>query len=96
MAGSAIRRSIARSLRHSRSNTTNPLPGNSRWARIDRQLVEDAASLPLVNEGGIDFVSARVHNYQANPYGASSQTNSGANEPGGPPPIASRDLTRAE
>ena len=39
------------------------------WARIDRQATGDkAAWVPLVNPRLIDFVSARVRNYQFHPY----------------------------
>jgi peptide/nickel transport system substrate-binding protein len=37
------------------------------WARLDRELVDQAAAVPLVNPRQIDFVSARVTNYQHNP-----------------------------
>jgi hypothetical protein len=40
----------------------------SRWANIDRALVDQAAWVPLINERGIDFVSARVRNVQSHPY----------------------------
>lgn len=47
---------------------TNPRAAASAWAAIDRQLVARAAWLPLVDLGGIDFVAARVGNYQFHPY----------------------------
>jgi peptide/nickel transport system substrate-binding protein len=37
------------------------------WTKIDHDLVDQAAEVPLVNPHYIDFVSARVHNYQADP-----------------------------
>jgi YVTN family beta-propeller protein len=37
------------------------------WGRIDRELVDQAAWVPLVNIRWVDFVSAHVHNYEANP-----------------------------
>jgi peptide/nickel transport system substrate-binding protein len=37
------------------------------WARIDRELVDRAASVPLVNPHWIDFVSRHLHNYEADP-----------------------------
>jgi peptide/nickel transport system substrate-binding protein len=37
------------------------------WARLDRELVNQAAAVPLVNPRQIDFVSARVTDYQHNP-----------------------------
>jgi YVTN family beta-propeller protein len=47
---------------------TNPRAAASAWANIDRQLVARAAWVPLVDLKGIDFVSARVRNYQFHPY----------------------------
>jgi len=38
------------------------------WARIDRAIVDRAALAPMINDRGIDFVSARVRNYQVHPY----------------------------
>jgi YVTN family beta-propeller protein len=37
-------------------------------AQIDRELVDRAAWVPVVNERTVDFVSARVRNYQFHPY----------------------------
>ena len=47
---------------------TNPHAAASLWARIDRRLVDRAAWLPMINERGIDFLSARVANYESHPY----------------------------
>jgi peptide/nickel transport system substrate-binding protein len=49
-------------------NATSPRAAASIWARIDRELVDEAAWLPLIEERGLDFVSARVRNYQFHPY----------------------------
>jgi YVTN family beta-propeller protein len=49
-------------------NGTRPRSAAAIWARIDRELVDRAAWVPLINEGGVDFVSKRVRNYQAHPY----------------------------
>jgi hypothetical protein len=38
------------------------------WAQIDRNLVNEAAWLPTLNERGLDFLSARVTGYQSMPY----------------------------
>jgi YVTN family beta-propeller protein len=38
-----------------------------RWAGIDREFVDHAAWVPMVNVRWVDFVSARVHNYEADP-----------------------------
>ena len=52
---------------------TNALEANDpraaavQWARIDRELVDQAAWVPLVNIRWVDFVSARVHHYEADP-----------------------------
>jgi hypothetical protein len=56
---------------------TRPHAAASLWARIDRKLVDRAVWVPLINEHGIDFVSARVRNYQFHPTGASSPTSCG-------------------
>ena len=47
---------------------TSPRGAASAWAAIDRQLVGEAAWVPLVDLKGIDFVSARVRNYHFHPY----------------------------
>ncbi len=47
---------------------TNPHKAAAIWARIDRSLVDQAAWVPMVNDRGIDFVSARVANYESHPY----------------------------
>jgi hypothetical protein len=46
---------------------TDPRAAASQWARIDRELVNQAAWVPLVNIRWVDFVSARVRNYEADP-----------------------------
>ena len=48
--------------------TSNPGGASTAWATIDRQIVSQAALLPLVDLHGVDFVSARVRNYQFHPY----------------------------
>jgi peptide/nickel transport system substrate-binding protein len=48
--------------------STNPRAAAAVWSRIDRALVDQAAWVPLVNPRLIDFVSARVRNYQFHPY----------------------------
>jgi peptide/nickel transport system substrate-binding protein len=47
---------------------TNPRTAAALWSAIDRDLVDRAAWLPMINERGIDFLSGRVANYQSNPY----------------------------
>jgi hypothetical protein len=39
----------------------------SRWAKIDRELTADAVWVPLEVPNEVDFMSARVANYQYNP-----------------------------
>jgi peptide/nickel transport system substrate-binding protein len=55
-------------LRAQALKATRPRAAASLWARIDRELVDRAVWAPLINEHGIDFVSARVHNYQFHSY----------------------------
>jgi peptide/nickel transport system substrate-binding protein len=47
---------------------TDPRGAGVLWAAIDRDLVDRAASLPMINERGIDFLSDHVANYQSHPY----------------------------
>jgi ABC-type transport system substrate-binding protein len=47
---------------------TAPHAAAALWAQIDRSLADQAASLPMINERGIAFVSAAVTNYQSHPY----------------------------
>ena len=46
----------------------SPKAGAAAFAGIDRKLVDLAGWAPIVDERGIDFVSARVRNYQSHPY----------------------------
>jgi len=55
-------------LRAQSLSATRPRAAAALWARIDHELVDRAAWVPLVNERGIDFVSARVRNYEVHPY----------------------------
>jgi peptide/nickel transport system substrate-binding protein len=47
---------------------TRPRDAARLWARIDRELVDRAVWLPMINERGIDFTSTRVANYESHPY----------------------------
>lgn len=47
----------------------DPRAANAGWASVDRRLVDAAAAVPLVTPRGIDFVSARLRNYEHNPGG---------------------------
>jgi peptide/nickel transport system substrate-binding protein len=49
--------------------TTDPAAASRTWARIDHQVTDRAAWVPLVNVRSFDFVSARVRNYQYTPAG---------------------------
>ncbi len=53
----------ARSLR-----SIDPRAAAALWSAIDRDLVDRAAWLPMVNERGLDYLSERVTNYQSHPY----------------------------
>ena len=55
-------------LRAQALKATRPRAAASLWARIDHELVDRAVWAPLINEHGIDFVSARVRNYQFHSY----------------------------
>jgi YVTN family beta-propeller protein len=48
--------------------TTRPRAADAAWARLDHELVDRAVWAPVANEHGLDFVSARVRNYQFHPY----------------------------
>jgi YVTN family beta-propeller protein len=45
----------------------DPAAANERWARLERELVDRAPLVPLVNPKQVDFVSRRVGNYQHHP-----------------------------
>lgn len=47
---------------------TNPRAAAALWTRVDHALVDQAASVPLVNERQVDFVSPHVRNFEHNPY----------------------------
>jgi DNA-binding SARP family transcriptional activator/ABC-type transport system substrate-binding protein/DNA-binding beta-propeller fold protein YncE len=48
--------------------TTDPYAANQLWARIDRDMVDQAAAVPLITHKTLDFVSKRVENYESSPY----------------------------
>jgi peptide/nickel transport system substrate-binding protein len=67
--GNFCDRSVDRLMEHARSlEAAKPRAAASVWAHVDRALVDEAAWVPLVNPHLIDFVSARVRNYQHHPY----------------------------
>jgi peptide/nickel transport system substrate-binding protein len=45
----------------------DPAKANTRWASVDRELTDDAAWVPTVNEREVDLVSKRLKNYEFNP-----------------------------
>jgi YVTN family beta-propeller protein len=47
--------------------STDPQAANDLWARIDRMVTDRAPYVPLFNPRRVDYVSARVGNYQFNP-----------------------------
>jgi len=49
------------------AETTDTRAASALWTKIDHELVDRAAWVPLVNPHAIDFISARVHNYEAHP-----------------------------
>jgi peptide/nickel transport system substrate-binding protein len=46
----------------------DPRAAAGAWAAIDRAVVDAHATMPMINEHLVDFVSSRVRNYQAHPY----------------------------
>jgi peptide/nickel transport system substrate-binding protein len=50
-----------------RLQATDPAKAGSAWAAVDRQIVDQAPTIPLLVPQGIDLVSKRVGNYQRNP-----------------------------
>jgi YVTN family beta-propeller protein len=62
-------RRIDRQMNQAKSlQASSPRAAAAAWAKIDRELVDQAAWVPVVNERTVDFVSARVRNYQFHPY----------------------------
>jgi ABC-type transport system substrate-binding protein len=49
------------------AESTNSPDATALWAKADRRMTDDAASVPLVNPSTVDFASRRVGNYQDNP-----------------------------
>jgi len=49
------------------AQTSDAESANTLWAKVDRQVVNQAHGYPLTNPRVIDFVSRRVGNYQYNP-----------------------------
>ena len=47
---------------------TDPRRAAEMWHQIDRAITDEAVWLPLMNPRTVDFVSARVRNYQYHPY----------------------------
>jgi ABC-type oligopeptide transport system substrate-binding subunit len=53
--------------RADRIPASSPVAVNDAAARLDRQLVDQVAWIPLVTPSNVDVVSSRVHNYKRNP-----------------------------
>ena len=47
---------------------TDPAAARRLWAQVDRIVTDQAPWVPIFNESGTWFVSARVGNYQESPY----------------------------
>ena len=47
---------------------TQPRAATALWARLDHELIDRAIWAPVVNDHGLDFISAQVHNYEFHPY----------------------------
>jgi peptide/nickel transport system substrate-binding protein len=45
----------------------DPRRANGLWGRLEREIIDRAIAIPLVNPKDIDFVSKRVGNYQRHP-----------------------------
>jgi hypothetical protein len=48
-------------------DVTNPEEADATWAKIDQEVTDAAVWAPLVSLNEVDFLSARVSNYQYNP-----------------------------
>jgi YVTN family beta-propeller protein len=60
---------IDRQVKHADSlEVSDPSRASALWATIDRELVDRAVWVPLANPRLTDLVSARVTNYQSNPF----------------------------
>jgi peptide/nickel transport system substrate-binding protein len=45
----------------------SPSAANEAWARLEREVVDNAIVVPVINPTSIDFVSKRLGNYQSHP-----------------------------
>ena len=60
---------LDRAMRDARSlESTNPRAGALLWQRVDREIVDRAALVPLVNPRVIAFTSRRLRNFQQHAY----------------------------
>jgi peptide/nickel transport system substrate-binding protein len=53
--------------RASTLEAANPRRAATLWASVDRGVADAGAAIPLVTPRAVEFVSARVRNYQAHP-----------------------------
>ena len=49
---------------------TNPYAARGLWERVDRQIVDEAPWVPLVNPHTVDILAKHVGNYQYSPNGS--------------------------
>jgi hypothetical protein len=62
-------RRLDREMRQARSlEATRPRAGARLWRKIDREFVDRAALVPLVNPRQAEFVSRRIRNFQHHAY----------------------------
>jgi ABC-type transport system substrate-binding protein len=45
----------------------DPQAANAAWAKLERELVERAIVVPVINPDSTEFVSKRLGNYERNP-----------------------------
>jgi peptide/nickel transport system substrate-binding protein len=51
------------------AQSSNPSAARRLWARVDREIVDQAPWVPLFNPQSLDLLSKRVGNYQYSPAG---------------------------
>ena len=63
----ATRPSTESSARRSNYRLASPRQANEAWARLERELIDQAIIVPVITPKATDFVSKRVGNYQRHP-----------------------------
>ena len=51
------------------AQVTDPYAARGLWERVDRQIVDEAPWVPLLNATTVDMLSKRVGDYQYSPNG---------------------------